>query len=179
MAAAPALQLDAAEMSRGRSTNSNGLELDVGSRTGQIVPASRGDHAQRRPARELARPRGALGKARQRLAQRARAHGARWSDRWQCSDIEIEGDAAAQQALRFSVYHLNSAAVRPTAYLHRHRATGDSYLGRVLGHRYLSCALHVATWPEAARALLMYATTRCPAPAPKPHGRSWRGAMSA
>ncbi len=37
-------------------------------------------------------------------------HEAAWSDRWRFSEIEVEGDAAAEQALRFAAYHLNSAA---------------------------------------------------------------------
>ena len=36
-------------------------------------------------------------------------HEAAWSDRWRSSDIEVGGDPAAEQALRFAVYHLNSA----------------------------------------------------------------------
>jgi hypothetical protein len=37
-------------------------------------------------------------------------HEAAWSDRWRSSNIDVEGDSAAEQALRFAVYHLNSAA---------------------------------------------------------------------
>src|SRR6185437_3891266 len=37
-------------------------------------------------------------------------HEAAWVSRWQRSDVEVDGDTAAQQALRFAVYHLNSAA---------------------------------------------------------------------
>jgi len=38
------------------------------------------------------------------------AHEATWVRRWGCSDVEVEGDPAAQQALRFAAYHLNGAA---------------------------------------------------------------------
>ena len=37
------------------------------------------------------------------------AHEAAWADRWRCSDVEVEGDPAAQRALRFAAYHLNGA----------------------------------------------------------------------
>ena len=38
------------------------------------------------------------------------AHEAAWDARWNASDILIEGDDEAQQAVRFAVYHLTSAA---------------------------------------------------------------------
>src|SRR5277367_4742929 len=34
-------------------------------------------------------------------------HEAAWASRWQCSDVEVDGDADAQQALRFAIFHLN------------------------------------------------------------------------
>ena len=37
-------------------------------------------------------------------------HETAWASRWQRSDVEVDGDDAAQQALRFAIYHLNSAA---------------------------------------------------------------------
>ena len=33
-----------------------------------------------------------------------------WAERWRASDVQVEGDPPAQQALRFAVYHLISAA---------------------------------------------------------------------
>jgi len=38
------------------------------------------------------------------------AHEAAWKKRWDASDVVIKGDDEAQQALRFAVYHLTSAA---------------------------------------------------------------------
>ena len=54
----------------------------------------------------------------QRSTDAKRSAGAAWSPRTRrpgltaggCSDVEVEGDAGAQQALRFALYHLNSAA---------------------------------------------------------------------
>ena len=38
------------------------------------------------------------------------AHETAWQQRWDVSDVVIEGDDEVQQALRFAVYHLTSAA---------------------------------------------------------------------
>src|SRR3974390_2188997 len=38
------------------------------------------------------------------------AHEAAWNTRWIASDVLIEGDDESQQALRFAIYHLTSAA---------------------------------------------------------------------
>jgi kojibiose phosphorylase len=40
----------------------------------------------------------------------AAMHAAAWEGRWETADIQIEGDHALQCALRFSIYHLISAA---------------------------------------------------------------------
>ena len=37
-------------------------------------------------------------------------HEEAWASRWRCSEVKIEGNSHAQQALRFALYHLNSAA---------------------------------------------------------------------
>src|SRR5215471_138709 len=71
------------------------------------------------------------------------AHEAAWDARWVASDILIEGDDESQQALRFAVYHLTSAAnpgddhVSIGARAHRRRLFGP----RLLGHRGLPAAL--------------------------------------
>jgi len=78
------------------------------------------------------------------------AHEAAWAERWRCSDITVDGDPAAQQALRFAAYHLNSAANPddgPVSVGAR-ALTGDSYLGHVFypvlwsatGHRRCAVA---------------------------------------
>ncbi len=40
------------------------------------------------------------------------AHEAAWADIWRASDVVIEGDAEAQKALRYSIYHLSAIAPR-------------------------------------------------------------------
>jgi trehalose/maltose hydrolase-like predicted phosphorylase len=86
-------------------------------------------------------------------------HEAAWSSRWQCSDVEVDGDAAAQQALRFAVYHLNSAAnpADERVSIGARALTGDDYHGHVFWDTEIYLVpFYVLTWPEAARALLMY-----------------------
>ena len=73
-----------------------------------LVAVARGD-AQDADPRSVA-------KEKLRVAQQVgwrkvvREHEAAWSERWHSSDFEIGGDPAAEKALRFAVYHLNSAA---------------------------------------------------------------------
>jgi trehalose/maltose hydrolase-like predicted phosphorylase len=108
------------------------------------------------------------------------AHEAAWVERWGSSDIELEGDPAALRALRFSVYHLNSAA-NPTderVSIGARALTGDSYLGHVFWDTEIYLLpFYVATWPEAARALLMYRYHTLAGARAKAAGMGWRGAM--
>ena len=86
-------------------------------------------------------------------------HEAAWSDRWRSSDIEVGGDPAAEQALRFAVYHLNSAANPADEHVSigARGLTGDDYHGHVFWDTEIYLLpFYVFTWPEAARALLMY-----------------------
>ena len=86
-------------------------------------------------------------------------HEAAWASRWQCSDVEVDGDAAAQQALRFAVYHLNSAAnpADERVSIGARALTGDDYHGHVFWDTEIFLLpFYILTWPEAARALLMY-----------------------
>jgi hypothetical protein len=86
-------------------------------------------------------------------------HEAAWASRWRCSDVEVEGDAAAQQALRFAIYHLNSAAnpADERVSIGARALTGDDYHGHVFWDTEIFLLpFYILTWPEAARALLMY-----------------------
>lgn len=110
------------------------------------------------------------------------AHTSAWTDRWNCSDLEIEGDDAARRALRFSIYHLNSAAnpADERVSIGARALTGDAYLGHVFWDTdiYL-LPFYVATWPAAARALLMYRYHTLPGARGKAARMGWRGAMYA
>ena len=133
------------------------------SRAGQIVcfertvAVARSDTAGLNPGREA---RDKLEVARQLGWRGALAkHEAAWASRWQCSDVEVEGDAAAQQALRFAIYHLISAAnpADERVSIGARALTGDDYHGHVFWDTEIFLLpFYILTWPEAARALLMY-----------------------
>jgi trehalose/maltose hydrolase-like predicted phosphorylase len=109
-------------------------------------------------------------------------HEAAWSSRWQCSDVEVDGDAAAQQALRFAVYHLNSAAnpADERVSIGARALTGDDYHGHVFWDTEIYLVpFYVLTWPEAARALLMYRFHTLDGARAKAAGMGWRGALYA
>ena len=133
------------------------------SRPGQVVCFERSVAVARSDTQGLDPGRGArdkLGVARH-LGWRGvvAAHEAAWASRWQCSDVEVDGDAAAQQALRFAVYHLNSAAnpADERVSIGARALTGDDYRGHVFWDTEIFLLpFYVMTWPEAARALLMY-----------------------
>jgi trehalose/maltose hydrolase-like predicted phosphorylase len=110
------------------------------------------------------------------------AHVAAWAERWRLSDVAIEGDEAAQAALRFAIYHLNSAAnpADERVSIGARALTGDSYLGHVFWDTEIYLLpFYIATWPEAARALLMYRFHTLPAARAKARAAGWCGAMYA
>ncbi|HLO29562.1 MAG TPA: glycosyl hydrolase family 65 protein [Anaerolineales bacterium] len=82
-----------------------------------------------------------------------------WSARWADCDIQIEGDAEAQQALRFSIYHL--LAIVPmhtaTASIPARGMSGQMYKGAIFWDTeifILPFFTHV--FPVIARNLLLY-----------------------
>ena len=87
---------------RWRSVAGQAAEFD------RLIAVARGDMPQDDPA-----PPASAALARTRaLGWRAvlAAHEAAWDARWIASDVRIEGDDELQQAIRFAVYHLTSAA---------------------------------------------------------------------
>jgi len=87
------------------------------------------------------------------------AHKAAWKARWTASEIRIGGDQDAEQALRFALYHLTSAAnpEDERVSIGARALTGDAYLGHVFWDTEIYLLpFYTAVWPEAARALLMY-----------------------
>jgi trehalose/maltose hydrolase-like predicted phosphorylase len=109
-------------------------------------------------------------------------HEGAWAERWQLSDVEIKGDAGAQRALRFAMYHLNSAANPDDerVSIGARALTGDAYLGHVFWDTEIYVLpFYVATWPEAARALLSYRFHTLGGARAKASQSGWRGAMYA
>ena len=146
----------------------------------RLVAAARGDGAARNPAGPA---RDALTAA---LAQGWRAvlaaHESAWTTRWQESGVEVAGDEAARQALRFAVYHLVSAAnpADERVSVGARALTGDAYLGHVFWDTEIYLLpFYILTWPEAARALLMYRHHTLPAARARAASLGWRGAMYA
>jgi kojibiose phosphorylase len=87
------------------------------------------------------------------------AHQQSWSERWSASDVRIDGDDDAQSALRFAVYQLTSAASPEDEHVSigARGLTGDAYAGHVFWDTEIFLLpFYIFTWPQAARALLMY-----------------------
>jgi trehalose/maltose hydrolase-like predicted phosphorylase len=109
-------------------------------------------------------------------------HEAAWASRWRCSDVEIEGDAQAQRALHFALYHLNSAANPADEHVSiaARGLTGDDYRGHFFWDTEIFLLpFYVLTWPQAARALLMYRFHTLDAARAKARKMGWRGALYA
>jgi trehalose/maltose hydrolase-like predicted phosphorylase len=146
----------------------------------RCVAIVRGDAPDMDPGREA---HATLGRARQ-IGWRGivAAHEAAWVTRWHSSDVEVEGDADAQLALRFAVYHLNSAAnpADERVSIGARALTGDDYHGHVFWDTEIFLLpFYVLTWPEAARALLMYRFHTLDGARAKAGGMGWRGALYA
>jgi trehalose/maltose hydrolase-like predicted phosphorylase len=110
------------------------------------------------------------------------AHETAWASRWQSSDIVVDGDAAAQVALRFAIYHLISAANPADEHVSigARALTGDQYLGHVFWDTEIFLLpFYILTWPEAARTMLMYRFHTLDAAREKAARMGWRGALYA
>lgn len=82
-----------------------------------------------------------------------------WLARWKASDLQIEGDPAAQRALRFAIYHLSSAAnpEDDRVSIGARGLSGTAYKGHVFWDTDIfMLPFFILTYPEAARALVMY-----------------------
>jgi len=109
-------------------------------------------------------------------------HERAWAERWRSSEVEIGGDPAAQTALRFALYHLNGAANPDDEHVSigARALTGDDYLGHVFWDTEIYLLpFYTLTWPEAARALLMYRFNTLDAARAKAVRLGWRGALYA
>jgi len=111
-----------------------------------------------------------------------RTHENAWQKRWESGDVAVEGDEAAQQALRFAIYHLNSAAnpSDDSVSIGARALTGDDYHGHVFWDTEIYLLpFYTWTWPEAARAALMYRFHTLNGARQKAAGMGWRGALYA
>jgi trehalose/maltose hydrolase-like predicted phosphorylase len=185
IAAAPSLQIDGSEIVP-TTPGPFMWSWHWKTRPGQIaclarlVVAVRGDAQDADPGR-IARDK--LGVARQVGWRKVvQEHEAVWSDRWHSSDFEVGGDPAAEKALRFAIYHLNSAAnpADERVSIGARGLTGDDYHGHVFWDTEIYLLpFYTLTWPEAARALLMYRFRTIDGARAKAAQMGWRGAMYA
>jgi trehalose/maltose hydrolase-like predicted phosphorylase len=109
-------------------------------------------------------------------------HVAAWAARWLQSDVQIEGDDAAQAALRFATYHLIGAAnpENERTSIGARGLTGLAYNGHVFWDtETFVCPFYTFTWPTAARALLMYRYHTLPQARAKAERLGGRGAFYA
>ena len=110
------------------------------------------------------------------------AHEAAWQERWTAGDVTIEGDDELQRALRFVVYHLTSAANPNDEHVSigARGLTGDAYFGHVFWDTEIYLLpFYIATWPAAARALLMYRYHTLPGARAKAAQYGYKGALYA
>ena len=110
------------------------------------------------------------------------AHCEAWADRWHRSAITITGDPVAERALRFAAYHLNGAANPDDEKVSvaARALTGPDYMGHVFWDTEIYLLpFYCFTWPQAARAMLMYRFATLPAARAKAASLGWRGAMFA
>ena len=110
------------------------------------------------------------------------AHRAAWRARWDASDVLIDGDPEAQRALRFALYHLISAANPEDEHVSigARALTGPAYKGHVFWDTEIfMLPFFTLTYPEAARALLMYRYHTLPAARARAARLGYRGALYA
>ena len=110
------------------------------------------------------------------------AHRRAWNERWRASGIDIIGDDEAQASARFAAYHLISAANPDDdrVSVAARGLTGDSYAGHVFWDTEIFLLpFYVLTWPEAARAMLMYRYHTLPPAREKARRLGYSGALYA
>jgi trehalose/maltose hydrolase-like predicted phosphorylase len=185
LAAASSLQIDGSEIAPHRP-GPFVWSWHWKTRPGQIVnlvrliAVARGDTHDADPGQVAS---GNLGAARRLGWQKVvQEHEEAWAERWQRSHFEIEGDPAAERALRFAMYHLNSAAnpADERVSIGARGLTGEDYHGHVFWDTEIYLLpFFILTWPEAARALLMYRFRTIDGARAKAAVMGWRGAMYA
>ncbi|MCL4765455.1 MAG: glycoside hydrolase family 65 protein [Hyphomicrobiaceae bacterium] len=109
-------------------------------------------------------------------------HRAAWLARWNASDVQIEGDPVAQRALRFAAYHLLSSAnpQDERVSVGAKGLSGPGYKGHVFWDTEIfMLPFYLLTYPEAARALLMYRFHTLAAARADAARRGYRGALYA
>ncbi len=105
-----------------------------------------------------------------------------WHDLWDRCDIVIEGDPAAQQAVRFAIFQMAQAAPRHTdrVSIGARGLSGEGYRGHVFWDtETFVVPFFTYTLPEIARRLLGYRYRTLGAARANAASRGYRGAMYA
>ena len=105
-----------------------------------------------------------------------------WLKRWTASDLRVEGDRDAPRALRFAIYHLVSAAnpEDERVSIGARGLAGTAYKGHVFWDTDIfMLPFFLLTYPEAARALVMYRYHTLPGARAKAARLGYRGAFYA
>ena len=109
-------------------------------------------------------------------------HAEAWEDRWRASGVEVAGDEMAQRALRFALYHLNSAVNPKDEYasIGARALTGSTYKGHVFWDTEIYLLpFYTFTDSPAARALLQYRFHTLPAARDRARRLGYQGALFA
>ena len=107
-------------------------------------------------------------------------HEAAWAARWRDSDLVVEGDAAAQEALRFSIHHLISTAHpdKETVSVGARGLSGMSYFLHVFWDtEVFVLPFYIYTHPQTARTLLTYRYRLLDGAREKARGLGHKGAL--
>jgi kojibiose phosphorylase len=154
------------EADLGRTYRLDRMDCVYTSRPGECIAAARELEAAHESGVELAVER----------------HCAAWRARWEASDVVVDGDQEAQRAVRFAVYHLVSAANPEDEHVSiaARALTGSAYKGHVFWDTEIyMLPFFTLTYPEAARALLMYRYHTLPAARARAARFGYRGALYA
>ncbi|HET6494615.1 MAG TPA: glycoside hydrolase family 65 protein [Thermoleophilia bacterium] len=109
-----------------------------------------------------------------------RRHAAAWDARWRDADLVVDGDAADQQALRFSVFHMISSAhpTKDTVSVGARGLSGMSYFLHVFWDTEIFVLpFFIYTHPQTARTLLAYRYRNLPGAREKARQMRHRGAL--
>jgi kojibiose phosphorylase len=109
-------------------------------------------------------------------------HQQHWAKRWRTAGIEIIGELAAQQAIRFASHHLLGAAnpEDERVSIGSHALSGKAYRGHAFWDTEIyMLPFFIFTWPTAARTLLMYRYHTLEAARAKAARLGYRGALYA
>ena len=90
---------------------------------------------------------------------RFKTHQAAWNAKWDACEVIIEGDDAANHALKFNTYHLliTASPVDYHANIGAKSLSGEGYKGHVFWDTEIfMLPFYVFTQPETAKALMMY-----------------------